>query len=188
MNANNLDAELNYLIVHEKDKKIGLTISSVGFQSILPNSQYPLPEVHSVNFSNTEKARVLNVYQFIYITKGSGQLMIESSDEILVSMGQLILVFSHQRHSFKPNKHSGCDKYYIGFEGIIVENLIENSFLSKENQILNVGFNEELVSLFTRAIEIARIDTKATQQHLLGILMHMVGLIICESQYKFITK
>ena len=36
--------------------------------------------------------------------------------------------------------------------------------LSKDNQVLEVGLNEELVSLFSRALEIAEADKISSQQ------------------------
>ena len=35
---------------------------------------------------------------------------------------------------------------------------MKGGFLSKDNQVLEVGLNEELVSLFSRALEIAEAD------------------------------
>jgi AraC-like DNA-binding protein len=49
---------------------------------------------------------------------------------------------------------------------------------------LEVGLNEELVSLFTRAIEIAESDKISAQQYLSGIVLHMIGLILSISKNK----
>ncbi len=83
-----------------------------------------------------------------------------------------------------PVPESGWNEYYIGFEGPIIDNIVENSFISKENQILEVGFNEELVNLFTRAIEVAEVDKISSQQYLSGIVLHILGLVLSVSQNK----
>ena len=41
---NDLESEFKYLIVNEKDRKFGLWVNTVGFQSILPHSPYPIKE------------------------------------------------------------------------------------------------------------------------------------------------
>jgi len=65
-----------------------------------------------------------------------------------------------------------------------VNNIVANSFISKENQVLEVGFNEELVNLFSRAIEVAQIDKICSQQYLSGIVLHILGLVLSASQNK----
>lgn len=184
MDLNNTGVEYKYLLANDKDRQYGLAVNTVGFQTIPHDSPYPLANHPEGYFFNAKQGRILHEYQFIYITKGSGVLTLECSKSIPVSMGQIIVLFPGQWHSYSPVKSSGWNEYYIGFSGAIAENLVKNSFLSNENQVLNIGFNDELVGLFKRAIEIVRIDKMATQQHLLGIVMHMVGIIIYESQNK----
>jgi AraC-like DNA-binding protein len=184
MNYSDLGADFKYLIVNESDKRYGLTVNTVGFQTIQPDSPYPLPNHPDGYFFSASKGRILNEYQFVYITNGTGVLSIESSDVLQVTKGQVIVLFPGQWHSYKPRVESGWNEYYIGFSGKIFESIVENSFLSKGNQLLDVGLNEELVNLFKRAIETVENDKIASQQHLLGIVMHMVGLILSESQKK----
>lgn len=76
------------------------------------------------------------------------------------------------------------NEYYIGFEGPIIDNLVKNSFISKESQILDIGINEELASLFARALEVAEADKTAAQQYLSGIVLHIMGAVLAISQNK----
>ena len=182
MKLNDLGADFKYLAVNEKDKKFGIYVNTVGFQSILPNSSYPLSEHPEGYYFNAKKGRVLGEYQFVYITKGKGIFQLDSKEEIPVSRGKLFMIFPGQWHSYHPNIETGWNEYYIGFQGNIVENLVRNSFLTKESQLLEIGSNEELVSLFARAIEIADNDKMCSQQYLSGIVMHMLGLVLSVSK------
>ena len=67
---NDLGVEFKYLIVNDMDRKFGLWINTVGFQSIQPNSPYPLKDHPSGYFFNAQKGRTLREYQILYITKG----------------------------------------------------------------------------------------------------------------------
>ena len=67
---NSLGLEFKYLIVNDMDRKFGLWVNTVGYQSIPPDSPYPLKEHPSGYFFNAEKGRVLREYQLVYITKG----------------------------------------------------------------------------------------------------------------------
>ena len=56
----------------------------------------------------------------------------------------------------------------------------------KDNQVLEVGLNEELVSLFSRALEIAEADKISSQQYLGGIVLHIGGMILSISKKKIL--
>ena len=181
---NDLGVEFKYLIVNDMDRKYGLWANTVGFQSIQPNSPYPLRDHPSGYFFNTQKGRVLREYQFVYITKGRGVFSSENTPEKPLCRGRLIVLFPGQWHTYHPYRQTGWNEYYIGFEGPVIDNLMKNGFLSKDNQVLEVGLNEELVSLFSRALEIAEADKISSQQYLAGIVLHMMGMILSVSKNK----
>lgn len=184
MNYNDLGVEFKYLIVNDKDKKFGLSVNTVGFQSIHPNTPYPLIDHPTGYYFNAQKGRILREYQFVYITKGKGILQLNPDNEVILSRGKLFILYPGQWHSYHPYTETGWNEYYIGFNGIIADNLIENAFITNENQVFEVGLNEELVNLFKRAIEIAEGDKICTQQYLAGIVMHILGLVLSVSKNK----
>ena len=133
------------------DRKFGLWVNTVGYQSIPPDSPYPLKEHPSGYYFNAEKGRVLREYQLVYITKGRGLFSSDSTPER---------------------------------EGPAIDTIVGDAFLSQERQILEVGINEELVSLFSRALEVAEADKISAQQYLSGIVLHMIGMILSISKNK----
>ena len=181
---NSLGLEFKYLIVNDMDRKFGLWVNTVGYQSIPPDSPYPLKEHPSGYFFNAEKGRLLREYQLVYITKGRGLFSSDSTPERQVCKGRLMVLFPGQWHTYAPLQKTGWNEYYIGFEGPIIDNLVKNSFISKENQILDIGINEELASLFARALEVAEADKTAAQQYLSGIVLHIMGAVLAISQNK----
>lgn len=184
MHFNDLGVDFKYLIVNEQDLKFGISVNTVGFQSIRPNTPYPLKDHPSGYFFNAQKGRILQEYQLVYLTKGCGKFQSDTTDESAVSKGQILVLFPGQWHTYAPLQKTGWNEYYIGFEGEVIDNLVKNSFLTKKNQILDVGLNEELVNLYTRALEIAEADKIGTQQYLSGIVMHIIGMIISISKNK----
>lgn len=181
---NESGVEFKYLIVNEMDKKFGLWVNTVGFQSIQPHTPYPLKDHPSGYFFNAQKGRVLREYQLVYITKGRGLFSSETTQEKQVCKGRLMLLFPDQWHTYHPYVQTGWDEYYIGFEGPAVDNMMRSGFFTPDNQILEVGLNEELVSLFSRALEIAESDKISSQQYLSGIVVHMLGMILSISKNK----
>ncbi len=181
---NDLGVEFKYLIVNDMDRKFGLWVNTVGFQSIQPNTPYPLRDHPSGYYFNTQKGRILREYQLVYITKGRGLFSSESTPEKQISKGRLILLFPGQWHTYHPYLQTGWNEYYIGFEGPVVDNMMKGGFLSKDNQILEVGLDEELVSLYSRALDVAEGDKISSQQYLSGIVLHMIGMILSISKNK----
>ena len=131
MNYSNSGTQFSYLIKTEIDKNYGVTVNTVGFQSVNSNVSYPAKEHPQSYYFDTKKGRTINEYQFVYLTKGIGELTFDSKERIAISKGQLIVIFPDQWHSYKPSIETGWDEYYIGFEGKIIDNLITNFFLTR---------------------------------------------------------
>lgn len=60
LNNNDLCVEFKQLSVTDKDKQYGLTVNTVGFQTIEPNSPCTLSGHQKAYFFNTTKSGVLN--------------------------------------------------------------------------------------------------------------------------------
>jgi AraC-like DNA-binding protein len=179
---NDLETRFKYLIPNDTDKKFGVWVNTVGFERIPPNSPYPLKGHPSGYFFNAKKGRILHEYQLLYVTKGKGAFASGNMPLKEIDKGTLFILFPGQWHTFHSLPETGWNGYYIGFEGQAIDNIVKDSFLSKENPLLNVGLNEELVSLFSRALEIAEADRMASQQQLGGIVLYMIGMILAISK------
>lgn len=184
MHFNEQGADFKYLITNEKDKRFGLYVNAVGFQAIKAGSAYPPRNHPEEYYFTTQKGRTLHEYQLVYITKGKGTFSSESTPEQEVSKGQLLVLFPDEWHTYAPSTKTGWNEYYIGFEGEIANMLMRENFLTKEKQVLDIGINEEVVSLFRRALEIAEADRTASQQYLSGIAMHIIGCLLSITQNK----
>ena len=177
-------AGFKYLLVNERDRKYGLYVNTVGWQTVPPNTNYPFKEHPTGYFFNPQKGRVLQEFHLVYITEGSGLFSTDSFNDKEIRKGHLIMLYPGQWHSYKPNKETGWNEYYIGFAGPLMENMLRNGFLESENQLVDIGLNEELVKLFVRAIEIAKADKNSAQQYLSGVLLHILGMVLSISRNK----
>lgn len=183
MKNNNQQVDYRYLSATEADRRFGLWINTVGCQVIPPGTDYPLEGHPAGYFFNAATGRVLHEYQLVYITEGTGTFC-SSADtpEQEVQRGRVMMIFPGQWHSYQPYSSTGWTEYYIGFAGPIADNLIREGFFSSRNQMIEVGLNEELVALFTRAIMVSHGSRSAQQQHMAGLLMHIIGLILTISR------
>lgn len=170
---------VKYLIASEADLMWGLTVNSVGYQNIAPNEAYP-PTNHPTRYLfSTEKGRILNEYQLIYITKGKGYFISDSvnkSHMLPVKEGNMFLLFPGEWHNYMPDKQTGWDEYWIGFKGINIDNRVDRGFFSKQKVMFNIGLNNEIVELYRQAIRHAIEQKSGFQQILAGIVNHLLGL------------
>lgn len=184
MRYNDFGIDFKYLIVNEKDKSFGLTVNTVGFQPIAPHSLYPSRDHPKSYYFDPCRGRVLSEYQILYISKGKGTFASESTKKTPIGKGQAIILLPGQWHTYSPLDETGWNEYYIGFEGSIIDNLVANGFVTRDNQILDIGVNEELVNLYSMAIKIAKEDKKSSQQYLAGIVLNILGSILYLSYNK----
>ena len=174
-NSNN---RKNYLTINSADQKWGLAINSVGHQSISENEVSP-PNVHPTRYLfNVENGRTLNEYQLLYITKGRGTFCSKSAGKFSVKEGHMFLLFPGEWHTYKPDENTGWNEYWIGFNGKFVDEWVSSGFLSKENPVFKIGLNEEVISLYNRAIVIAEAQEASYQQALSGITCNLVSMAI----------
>lgn len=182
MRFNDFDADFKYLLVNERDKKFGLMVNTVGCGPVAPNTEYPSTKHPKRYYFTPNNGRILSEYQVVYISKGKGIFSSESTKKTNIVKGQVIFLFPKQWHTYCPLRETGWNEYYIGFEGNIIDNIVANGFISPENQILDVGVNEDLVSLFLTAVKVAKEDRPAAQQNLAGITFNILGTILSLAQ------
>ncbi len=166
---------VKYLFANEEDKEWGTTINSVGYQHVYPNSIYP-PESHPASYLfSDQRGRVLNEYQLLYITRGSGLLRSQSFGGDEVKEGTMFLIFPGEWHSYAPEKTGGWDEYWIGFEGSSIDNRVSKRFFEAANPLFAVGLREDIVDLYKKAIDIATEQRAGYQQLLAGIVDLLLG-------------
>ena len=173
-----------YLTISPVDLVWGLAVNSVGRQNVTENEVYP-PQGHPTRYLfNTQKGRVLNEYQLLYITKGKGVFKSKSGGVLPVKEGTMFLLFPGEWHTYQPDPDTGWNEYWIGFDGKINDEWTRNGFFSKEFPVFNVGLNEEMISLYKRTIIIADAQEANYQQALSGIACNLVSMALYLSRNK----
>ncbi len=165
-----------YLPISKMDEDWGLCVLNAGCTHIAPKSSYPLhshPEDHDFKWKT---GRVLNEYQLIYITAGSGWFESNSVKQ-QISAGTIILLFPGERHRYRPSGITGWDEYWIGFKGRIMDDLVSGDFFSPSHPCIHLGINEQAFNLFNLIIEGTKREEGGYQSQISGATLHLLGTI-----------
>lgn len=179
----NKDCHIRYLLYNNHDKLWGTTVNTVGFQKILPNSVYPLGDHPPRYFFDSEKGRVLNEFQILYITKGRGEFVSANQKKTIVSAGNMFLLFPNEWHNYRPLSSTGWTEYWIGFDCETMDKRILNDFFSKGNPVFNVGIREDIVELFKSALLAASEQKIGFQQILCGITNYLMSIAYARDRH-----
>ena len=111
---------LKYLAYTEQDMTWGGVVSFVETQDVAPGQSYPPGDHPKRYLFSTETGRVLNEFQMVYITSGSGMFRSKSFNDgrlTRISEGDMLVLFPGEWHSYYPEKETGWKEYAIGFAG-----------------------------------------------------------------------
>lgn len=145
-----------YLTTSEEDEGWQIVCTDAGHNEIGPYTKYPPhKEAHPNSFKPVAKGRVLDEFQVIYITKGSGSFR-SSGLDLPVKPGSIMILFPGVRHLYEPDFETGWTEYWVGFKGPYADNLRDNGFISPDKPLYEIGQRPELVAQFTRVLDLVR--------------------------------
>jgi AraC-type DNA-binding domain-containing proteins len=166
-----------YLVANAHDSLWGLTISTVGYDEIGPDEDYPTHGHADGYYFNIENGRVLNEYQLLYVTEGMGIFHSASVPEALLKAGDLFLLFPGEWHSYHPLKKTGWKSYWIGFRGKNMDDRVRAGFLSPQKPIYHVGYSAMVNDMYQFGLKTAKEEAAYVQQTLAGVVNLLIGLM-----------
>ena len=169
--------QVKYIPQNQRDELWGLTVCSVGYQSVGPGEEYP-PQGHNQEYMfSPATGRTLPEYQLLYITDGQGVLKTRHGGEFGLCPGDMFLIFPGEWHTYSPDPETGWKEYWIGFSGINIDNRVKSGFFSVENPLYHIGYDEIMVELYREAINTATRQEPYFQQLLAGIVNYLLGIM-----------
>jgi AraC-like DNA-binding protein len=166
-----------YLPVSLVDQNWGLYVLNIGFNKIGSHQAYPAKAHPAHHYFSWERGRVLNEFQFLYITKGEGIFESGNCKKQTVKEGTVILLFPGEWHRYKPKRETGWEEYWVGFRGTTAENFVKNNFISPKNPVLHIGMQERVFSVLSEIIEETSGEKSGYQPYVSGAVMYLLGFI-----------
>lgn len=176
------ESHVRYLMSNDQDTQWGLVVTTAGHQDIPPNTIYPSQNHPTRYLFSTEKGRVLNEYQLVYITRGRGKFISAHQKECEIKEGDMFLLFPGEWHNYRPAAKTGWHESWIGFTGEDIEKKINSRFFSLEKAVFRVGIHEQLYNLYYWATIVAQQQETGHQQILAGIVNFLLGIAYSKSR------
>lgn len=174
-----------YVTNNDSDRRWDFSISTVGSASVQPNQSYPNNRAHPADHVlNWDRGRILNGYYLVYISRGRGILEMEHKSTITVNAGTCFFLFPGVWHRYRPDVKYGWEEYWVGFNGKYPASLVANGVFGTDNIAIDVGFNEDLLTLFHSLIKVVQLAEPGYQQITLGIILQMLAVIVGASKYR----
>jgi AraC-like DNA-binding protein len=165
------------MLASERDALWGLTVTTIGYEEILPGDDYPTHGHADGYYFNLERGRELSEYQLLYISEGRGTFHSHTIPSATLREGDLFLLFPGEWHSYHPDPKTGWKSYWIGFKGRNMDDRVRAGFLSPTKPIYHVGFSDDIVHLYKDAYETAIREAAYSQQVLAGLVNHIIGVM-----------
>lgn len=166
-----------YLATSADDENWGLFVLYAGCNRIGPHEVYPSRSIPSHRYFDTTKGRKLAEYQVFYVARGEGVFESVSCKEQVVKEGSIMILFPGEWHRFRPNPEKGWDEFWIGFNGPIMDNLVDKHFFSRQSPIMEIGVHESIFNLYTGILDRIREEKSGYQPLVSGILLHLLGQV-----------
>jgi len=167
-----------YLPVQQSNSVWGCVSSSAGCTVIPPNAAYP-PARHPVDHHfNWSKGRVLQAYQIIFISEGSGAFECESvPGSQSVEAGTVLLLFPGIWHRYRPSAETGWVEHWIECQGRVFDDAARSGLIESKRSVLNVGLAPDLSDCFERCHRLARSGALANQNLISTLGIHILSLV-----------
>lgn len=177
-----------YLLANERDAQWGLTVSTVGFEHILPGDPYPTKGHADGYYFDCNKGRTLNEYQLLYNPEGEGIFQSTNQKPVRLKPGDMFLLFPGEWHTYHPDPKVGWKSYWIGFRGKNMDDRVRAGFLTPTKPIYHVGYSFTIEGLYKRAYEAAVEEAAFSQQLMAGIVNHLIGMMYSLERNRELSK
>lgn len=164
-----------YLLANERDALWGLTVSTVGYEEILPGEPYPTKGHADGYYFDLKQGRTLNEYQLLYNPEGEGIFESAHVPPTKLKAGDMFLLFPGEWHTYHPDPYIGWKSHWIGFKGRNMDDRVRAGFLMPEKPIYHIGYSSVIESLYRKAYETAVEEAAYSQQLMAGIVNHLIG-------------
>ena len=171
------DTLFGYLPVSDRDKRWGLYGTTIGSSSCKPRAPYPPTRHPSPYHFAWQQGRILSEFQVVYITRGEGLLETATCGAQTIHAGDAFVLFPGEWHRYCPAAQTGWDEHWVGFTGEYARRLLLRRLIDPRHPRFPVGWDEDLMGAFSRAIDLLKSEPPGFQQMVAAAAIEILGRI-----------
>lgn len=180
--------ETFYKYLSDEADDWGCKIVTCGYNHAPAGKEYPEkghPQSHDFTW---EEGRILEEFYLIYIPTGSGSFETECH-QYEVNSGDAMLIYENEWHRYRPDKKTGWEEYWIGFDGSYLRNhIVSDLFPDQKSYLKKIGYQEDILILFNQFLELSAKNSLIFKKMLLGCLLQLLAHFATESEKKIQTN
>jgi len=143
----------HYLPLSEEVRLRSLYVLAAGSAQVPPGTPYP-PSTHPKHHQfHWQQGRVLQEYQILYITRGTGVLETKTGGVRKISAGDLFLLFPNEWHRYAPHPETGWDEHWVAYQGKRAADFVSEHCASLQDPLFHTDINDLLQREFARIEE-----------------------------------
>lgn len=156
----------------------GSVATAAGYTNIPPNQPYP-PNQHPLDhYFNWNKGRVLQSFQIILISAGTGVFECAAMRGIqTVKPGTIMVLFPGIWHRYRPAAETGWVEHWIECQGPVFDEAMRTGLIHPKHSLLDAGLISEFSDCFERCHGLAHIDALANQDLLSTLGLHLLAML-----------
>ncbi|HEY2329344.1 MAG TPA: AraC family transcriptional regulator [Verrucomicrobiae bacterium] len=167
-----------YLPRQTENSILGCVTTSTGFANILPHETYPQQQHPVDHHFNWSKGRILQSYQVILISAGTGMFESDGMSGIqLVEPGTIMVLFPGVWHRYRPKPETGWVEHWIECQGYVFDEAFKTGLIQPKYGLLKTGSTRDFTDCFERCHSLAQIDAMANQDLLSTLGLHLLAML-----------
>ena len=166
-----------YLPVNPEAVRWEIWCNDAGYTRVAPYGTYPpTPEAHPASHAATVvSGRVLQEFQVVYLTSGSGWFDSDATGRVDVEAGDMFILFPGVRHAYRPRPETGWHEYWVGFSGEHARRLWNCGLFSPSRAIHQIGLNHEIIADYEQIVGLCRQQTPGFQIRLGALVLQLLA-------------
>jgi len=165
-----------YLPERDDTSLWGCVATSAGMTHVPPHSVYP-PKRHPLDHHfDWAQGRVLQAYQIILISEGSG-IFENEAGAFPVTGGDILLLFPGVWHRYAPSQETGWVEHWMEFKGTVFDKALACGIIQRQSPILHASRTADAFFCFERCHAIVQKGALAGQDMLSTLGLHLLSIL-----------
>ncbi len=114
-------------------------------------------------------------WRLLFVVRGGATLATGGRRRMRLEAGDVVLAASEAGHRFLPDPARGCRVHQVDFRGWQMDRWLEAGFFAPLPRVLRPGFDEGLLGLVARLVELARNRPPEASRLMAGALGHLLA-------------